>query len=76
MIVTFGATSVTTSDPARSGVTLQGLVLASQTSTTIQFTGLSGLSAHIPPNNEYAVTVYTTGAEVFTFKIVAETSGA
>ena len=74
-VVTVNATSVTTSDPARSGVTSQGLVLASQTSATIQFTGLSGISASIPSNNEYAVTMYTTGAEVFTFKIVAETSG-
>jgi flagellin-like protein len=75
-VITVKVTSVTTSDPARSGVTLQGLVLASQTSATIQFTGLSGISAALPPNNEYAVTIYTTGAEVFTFKIVAETSGA
>jgi hypothetical protein len=75
-VVTVEATSVTTSDPARSGVTSQGLVLTSQTSATIQFTELSSISASIPPNNEYAVTIYTTGAEVFTFKIVAETSGA
>jgi len=75
-VVIVDATSVTTSDPARSGVTSQGLVLASQTSATIQFIELSGISASIHSNNEYAVTMYTTGAEVFTFKIVAETSGA
>jgi hypothetical protein len=74
-IVTVQASSVTTSD-TRSGVTSQGLVLTSQTSTTIQFTALAGISAAIPSNSEYAVAIYTTGAEVFTFKIVAETSGA
>jgi len=68
------ARDVTTSDPKLSGVTPQGLVLASQTSATVKFANLAGFSTFISPNMEYAVTIYTTGAEVLTFKIVAETS--
>lgn len=73
-LITLRATSVTTSD-ARSGVTPQGLVLASQTSATIQFTGLSGISTALPPNTEYPITIHTTGPEIIAFKIVAETTG-
>lgn len=68
------AYEVTTSDTKLAGVTSQGLVLPSQTSATIKFPSLPGFSSFIPPNVEYPVTIYTTGAEAFTFKILAETS--
>jgi hypothetical protein len=68
------ASEVTASDRKLAGVTTQGLVLPSQTSVTIKFTPLPGFSTFIPPNVEYPVTIYTTGAEAFTFKILAETS--
>jgi hypothetical protein len=68
------AYQVTVSDPKESGVTSQGLVLAAQTSATAKFVGLTGFGAFIPPNAEYPVTVYTTGADTFAFKVVAETS--
>jgi ABC-type hemin transport system substrate-binding protein len=44
--------------------------------TAIKFQNLAGFSTFTPPNAEYTVTIYTTGAETFSFKLAAETSGA
>jgi hypothetical protein len=78
--ITYGTSTaigaVTTSDMKASGITAQGLTLASQASVTIKFTHLAGYSALFPPNTQHAVTIYTTGAETFTFKLTAEPSGA
>lgn len=77
--ITYGMSTaigtVTTSDVKASGITTQGLVLASQTSATIKFTRLAGFSTSFPPNTEHVVTIYSAGAEMFTFKLVAEPSG-
>jgi hypothetical protein len=70
------AESWTVSDPKLSGLTAEGLVLASQTSATIKFTDLPAFATAILPNKTYPVTVYTTTAETFTFTLVAETSGS
>jgi flagellin-like protein len=78
--ITYGTSTaigtVTTSDVKASGITMQGLSLASQASATIKFTHLTGYSTLFPPNTQHIVTIYTTGAETFTFKLTAEPSGA
>jgi flagellin-like protein len=78
--ITYGTSTVigtvTTSDMKASGITAQGLALASQASVTIKFTHLAGYSVLFPPNTQHLVTIYTTGAETFTFKLTAEPSGA
>ena len=77
--IQYGTTTATgivsfSNSKASSG-TVQGLVLASQTSVTVKFTNLAAFSTLIPPNAEYTVTVYTTGSTIFSFKLIAETSG-